>query len=80
MTWFDLPKELRHLRSEATQDFAEIVGRSPSLVTPIIQAVYKLGQLQAQMLSDQEARDKAEGIREFCEQLKNLTAGSGTIK
>lgn len=78
MNWFDLNKELRTLRSEAHQDFSSMSARSAPTVTPIIQAVYKIGQMEAYMLGIDGKREQAQGILDFVEKLKILTTGNGT--
>jgi len=73
--WFDLPSELRHLRSEAQKDYSDMVARSPQMVTPIVQAIYKLGQFEYQMLIEQGELEQAQGIISFCDRIKRLATG-----
>lgn len=77
MNWFDLNKELRTLRTEAHQDFTDMAARSLPTVTPIVQAIYKIGQMEAQMLGIDGSRDKAQAVLDFIEKIKLLTVGNG---
>jgi len=42
------------------------------MVTPIVQAIYKLGQFEYQMLIEQGKQEQAQGIIGFCDRIKSL--------